>query len=327
MILTYAAEVVMNRRNLIYVILAGVILPVMPSEAQPQPLPQTARQALIEMFFGKTPGAFQKHLPEATKDVIFKAGPGPAAAMLRDFSSFGATMSAAGQHVQTFDAGSTLLLIEDSRTQSKAEITIERDDLRGDEDEIELSIKTSRNGLSEFKGVMPRFVLLMKQEANVWRLNQITLSVSVALADPEFLKGITDSMKKSAAVTGPISANQTAVISDFRTILVAESRYASTYPGQGFTCSLSDLDGFGGGEPNEHQAMLIESRLASGKKSGYTFALSGCQGSPVARFELTAVPTTGPGTGKSYCATQDGEVRYALDGTAASCWKAERTIE
>ena len=34
--------------------------------AQPsEPAPQSARQALIEMFFDKTPGTFAKHLPAA----------------------------------------------------------------------------------------------------------------------------------------------------------------------------------------------------------------------------------------------------------------------
>lgn len=32
--------------------------------ADTQPAPQTARQALIEMFFSKTPGSLEKHLPE-----------------------------------------------------------------------------------------------------------------------------------------------------------------------------------------------------------------------------------------------------------------------
>ena len=35
--------------------------------ASAQPAPQTARQALLEMFFSKTPGTFEKHLPQATR--------------------------------------------------------------------------------------------------------------------------------------------------------------------------------------------------------------------------------------------------------------------
>ena len=39
-----------------------------------QETPQTARQALLEMFFSKTPGTFVKHLPAATRDVLEKSG-------------------------------------------------------------------------------------------------------------------------------------------------------------------------------------------------------------------------------------------------------------
>jgi hypothetical protein len=56
-----------------------------------------------------------------------------------------------------------------------------------------------------------------------------------------------------------------------RTVLRAEITYASSYPTVGYTCTLSSLDGFGGGEPNGHQAMLINSGLASGKRHGFVF--------------------------------------------------------
>ena len=36
--------------------------------------PQNARQALIEMFFSKTPGTFIKHLPTATRTALEKSG-------------------------------------------------------------------------------------------------------------------------------------------------------------------------------------------------------------------------------------------------------------
>ena len=37
-------------------------------------VPQTARQALIEMFFSKTPGTLVKHLPAATRAALEKSG-------------------------------------------------------------------------------------------------------------------------------------------------------------------------------------------------------------------------------------------------------------
>jgi hypothetical protein len=111
-----------------------------------------------------------------------------------------------------------------------------------------------------------------------------------------------------------------------RTILTAENTYSHTYTAQGYTCSLSDLDGFGGGEPNEHQAMLIESRLASGKKYGYLFSVTGCSGTPSTKFKLSAAPAV-PGGGKAFCADESGVIRYSDDGLAASCWAAGKPLQ
>jgi len=55
-------------------------------------------------------------------------------------------MAAHGQQLQTFEAGPTLVMVEDPEVHSKFEITVERDDLRGDEDQIDLSFQASKNG-------------------------------------------------------------------------------------------------------------------------------------------------------------------------------------
>ena len=51
-----------------------VLLLVAALQAQQAAVPQTARQALLEMFFGKEPGTFVKHLPLATRNALEKAG-------------------------------------------------------------------------------------------------------------------------------------------------------------------------------------------------------------------------------------------------------------
>jgi hypothetical protein len=289
--------------------------------AQTQAAPQTARAALIEMFFGKTPGSLEKHLPEATKAALHQASGISGMPPLAAFSLIGAQLSANGQQLQTFEAGPTLLTAEDSRTHSKFDITVDNDDLRGDEDDIELSFKAYKDGQDQAKGLVPRLNMLMKQEAGIWRLNKITVSVSLPLADPEFLKSILQNAARPriTATTSTPPANANAVVMAMRTILTAEITYSRSYTTQGFTCSLSDLDGFGGGEPNERQAMLIESRLASGKKYGYIFSLSGCSGPPSSRFRLSATPSVA-GAGPAFCANEGGLIRSSPDGLAANCW-------
>jgi hypothetical protein len=104
-----------------------------------------------------------------------------------------------------------------------------------------------------------------------------------------------------------------------RSILTAEATYASTYKTIGFTCTLSNLDGFGGGVPNERQAMLISSGLASGKRYGYVFTLSECNGAPATGYHLTAMPNGNSFGGKAYCADESGVIRSSDDGNPATC--------
>jgi hypothetical protein len=173
----------------------------------------------------------------------------------------------------------------------------------------------------------------MKTEAGIWKLNEIAVTIRVPLADPDFLKSITEGMKATSQATTQIQlsfpgspqsstqsfGNDPSIVAAVRNILNAEVTYATTYPSVGYTCTLSDLDGFGGGERNEHQAMLINSGLASGKKFGYVFTLSGCAGTPASGFRLTAAPSGNSYGRRAFCGDQTGVVRSSADGIAATC--------
>jgi len=291
-----------------------------------QEAPQTARQALLEMFFSKTRGTLVKHLPVATREALEKSG---AMANLQAYSLLATQMQAQGQNLQTFETGSVLLSGEDPKTGQKIEVTVENDALRADEDDIELSFVTYKNGQAQRAPFMPRITFAMKQEAHVWKLNEISVLIRLPLADPDLLKAITEGMKArqnaSATITpqrpSPTAAAGTdaQVLGAMRTILTAEITYATTYPRVGYTCTLSDLDGFGGGEPNEHQAMLINSGLASGKRYGFVFSLSGCAGAPASSFRLLATPNANTFGRKTLCADQSGVIRGSETGDPASC--------
>ena len=75
--------------------------------------PQTARQALIEMFFSKTPGTLVKHLPMATRTALEKAG---ALATLQQYSALASQLQTQGQNVKTFESGPLLLAAADPKT-------------------------------------------------------------------------------------------------------------------------------------------------------------------------------------------------------------------
>jgi hypothetical protein len=291
------------------------------------PVPQNARQALMEMFFSKTPGTFVKHLPLATRSVLEKSG---ALAGLQQYSLMASQFEAQGKSLETFETGSVLLATVDPRTGQKVEITVENDALQGDQDDIELSFQTYKSGQPQRTPYMPRLTFSMKMESGIWKLNEISITVRLPLADPDLLKSIEEGMKARTTAAnahiqpqaqGPTQTVGTdeSVVAAMRTILTAQIVYASRYTAVGFTCAISDLDGFGGGEANEHQAMLINSGLASGKRYGYVFALSQCAGNPATRFHLTAAPNGNNFGRRAFCADQSGVIRYSADGNPSTC--------
>ena len=297
--------------------------------------PQTARQALLEMFFGKTPGTFESHLPQATRAALRKAGTTSGASMLSGFSMLTGQLNSRGQQLQTFEAGPTLVLLENPDAHSKFEITVERDDLRADEDEIELSFHGSKDGETQTAGAKFRLTITMKQEAGSWRLNEISMTIGMSLTDPAFLKAMTTNMRTShdggqpslgrrsdkfTPMSRMIAANESAAVGGVRTLNTAEITYAASFPAHGFTCTLSDLGGMGSGSGvTEHQAMLIDPRFAGGKKNGYLFAFSGCDGTPASRYSVTAVPADPTSGTRAFCSDESAAIRFSADGKATSC--------
>ncbi len=287
---------------------------------------QTARQALLEMFFSKTPGTFVKHLPIATHTALENSG---ALARLQQYSLMANQLQTHGQNFQTFEAGPVMLSGEDPKTEQRFEITVENDALHGDHDDIELMFHVYKSGQEQRAPFMPQMTFSMKQEAQVWKLNEISVTLHLPLADPDLLKAITANMAQqggshSPMVLGgespaPSSGGDAVIVAAMRTILTAEATYASRYPAVGYTCTLSNLDGFGGGEPSEHQAMLMNSGLASGKRYGFVFTVSDCTGTPATGFHLMAVPHGNALGRKAFCADQSGVIRFSDDGNPATC--------
>jgi hypothetical protein len=320
----------------VLLILSGVAATAQSPEVTP--VPQTARQALIEMFSFKTPGSLTKHLPVAMLNAFEKAGTFD---KIQQLSLLSGQLHSDGRQIETFDAGSVLLATQDPKTGQKVEVIVESDSLQGDEDSIELSFKSYKDKEIKKTPFMPRMTFAMKMESGVWRLNEILVSVRLPLADPDFLKSITEAASARTPGTIPIQAQSqmqgqpamsgrgfdASITAAMRSILTAEIAYSATYSAAGYTCTLSDLDGFGGGEPNEHQAMLIPSNLASGKKYGYEFALSGCTGSPATNFQLTAIPRGNVFGRRAFCADKSGSLRSSTDGNAAACFASGTPVQ
>jgi hypothetical protein len=73
--------------------------------------------------------------------------------------------------------------------------------------------------------------------------------------------------------------------------------------------------------------MLIESGLASGRKNGYIFTLSRCDGTPASKFRLTGVPADPSAGLRAFCSDESGVIRCAADGKAATCLSSGKPLQ
>lgn len=281
--------------------------------AQDSPPPQTARQALIEMFFGSAPDHLEKHLPTITRRSFQKFATADGPSLLAEISAIAAQAKAAGPALQTFDTGPTVLSVEDphSNVGQKVEITLQRDDLLGDEDQIEVELHVSRNGKDETIPFIPRFTFLMKTEhdmktdRDVWRLQEISATVRAPLTDPDFLKTIEEHQRKQ---------NEQMVIWSLRSVVTAEKSYQAAHGS--FACALSALGSSHPQTSRSASAYLYDRELIAGKKYSYIYVISSCDGS---HYKIAAEPATGDSELRAFCGDDAGAIRGSADGKAASC--------
>jgi hypothetical protein len=287
--------------------------------AQSPPPPQTARQALIEMFTGKSPDAFEKHLPEAARHALIHKGDLGETSLVQQFAAASRELSSQGKLLQTFDTGPLLLSVEDRTGQDKFEVTVERDNLIGEEDEIEVSLQILEGGEVKPLPIVPRFIFTMKQEKDIWRVSEAELVVHAPLADPEYLKTLTTMQNER---NGALAEGR---IGDVGRL---EKQYAASNPQRGYTCKLADLNGQDDqADAEQRSASPSGPALAGDDRFGFHFAIAGCNAAPATKFHVTAVPIDPDSGMKAFCADSSGKIRFANDGTAASCLSSGESVK
>jgi hypothetical protein len=157
---------------------------------------------------------------------------------------------------------------------------------------------------------IPRFTFTMKMESDVWRLNEISVTARLPLTDPDFLKNIEDRQR---------SQNEQMTIWAVQQVTSAQS-YNS---GHGrFACTLAAL-GTGGKQPTSG-ATFFDPELASGNKSGYIFAISGCD---VSHYKIVAEPELPDSGQRAFCSDEGGSIRAAADGKATTCLASGEPVQ
>jgi type IV pilus assembly protein PilA len=118
-----------------------------------------------------------------------------------------------------------------------------------------------------------------------------------------------------------IAANQASAVGSLRTLNTAESTYSSTY-NVGFTSTMSYLaPPTGAANPTSTAAGLIDSILALGSKSGYSFTYSAGAADSTGRintYAFTGVPITSSTGTNYYYSDQSGVIRQNSTTTAGS---------
>ena len=113
-----------------------------------------------------------------------------------------------------------------------------------------------------------------------------------------------------------IAANQASAVGSLRTLNTACIAYSTSY-GQ-YPAALTNLGPIAsGGTATSTSADLIDSVLAAGSKSGYTFIYTA--GASNQSYTITATPITAATTGQSmYFTDQSGVIRVDTSGAGAS---------
>lgn len=201
---------------------------------------------------------------------------------------------------------------------------MESDDLDGDDDSIELSVHSFKDGQEQPDNAMysvSSFKITMKKQQNIWRLSKVGLGIEVPVGDVEFVKK-TYLMASAGGLANPaktkdassVSGGQHAAFDPSSTIIIlasAEQLYAAVHPDVGFTCTLQNLT-----DPSD--LVGLKEQLKAGSSS-YRFHLTGCEGKPAGSFQAIIEPMAASAGAQAFCIDATRNVRVSEDGSGSSC--------
>ena len=109
-----------------------------------------------------------------------------------------------------------------------------------------------------------------------------------------------------------MAANEASAVGSIRTINTAEVTYASTYPQVGFA-AMASLGGAGG---TSGAAGLIDSVLAGGTKSGYSFQTTVDSNVPATTYSVVGDPLNSQTGQRHFFSDQSGVIRFNTSAAA-----------
>lgn len=279
---------------------------------------QTARQALIEMFLGKGDNDLTKHLPDAARKALIRKGETAESSFVLRIATVGRSVAAQGQHIETFDVGPNILITDQPGQHERLEVAVEHDSLLGEQDEIELSVHLYKDGQEQTLPVIPRLIFTLKQEKEIWKLTEVTVAGHIPLTDPDYLKQLRKEQDE---------ANERMIQMRVSIIAAAQKTYAAAHPEAGYICTLQGLGSALSSQASEPGAApMMDPGQGSEEWNGYRFSLSGCQGKPSSRYQLTAVPIDPESEAHTFCADESGKVKFVTGGKPSTCFSSGQDL-
>jgi len=288
-----------------------------PLGAQTAPAqPQTARQALIEMFMSKNPEDFSKHLPDAARQALIHKGETEQTSLVLRIGMLGRGMVGQSQHMETFDVGPNILVSDQPDQHERLEVAVEHDSLMGEQDEIELSVHHYKDGEEQLMPVVPRLIFTLSEEKEIWRLTEVTVAAHVPLTDPDYLKGLRKQQNE---------ANESAVQMRMNGIISSQATYAAAHPETGYTCTATSLTP--DAEQNPTAGSPNDAAQGGEDWNGYHFTLSGCGKAPSTKYRLVAVPIDPDSEEKTFCADQSGKLKFVIGPVPQNCFSGGQVVD
>ena len=290
---------------------------------------QTARQALIEMFLGRNPDDFTKHLPEAARELMSHGTDGLGTSTIFRLATYGRRIVLQGENIETFDTGPAILIREGNNPgHDRFEVTVEHDAFSGDTEEIEISAHFYHEGEEQVFSFQPRLIFTLKQEKDIWRLIDLTVISRVPLTDPSYLKSLRKEQEDSEE-----SAAQMRMVS----LMTAETDYATNHPERGYACTLTTLfaqepgdnsaEEGTGDEDHTPTRIYYDPGNLNKDWNGYRFIFSGCEGAHASSYRLMAIPLDSDSGAKIFCADESGTLKSIANGEISSCFSRGEVID
>lgn len=118
-------------------------------------------------------------------------------------------------------------------------------------------------------------------------------------------------------IRAKIAANESSTVSSMRTIMTAESAYATAYPNIGYASVLVNLGGSPPCTPTTTNSCLIDTVLAAGIKAGYSFDAVGATPNSSGvntTFSVGAAPASPNISGvRRFCGLNDNVIHFDLN--------------